>query len=149
VFTGPPLPVPVEGEAADVPTAVPQQDVAGVVLLSAPPTTMPTRNPQPASVVTLVITVAYDANASGTSDLDEGVRGVSVRVVSSDTGDLLTSGFTDERGTLRLQVVTRGEVLVHIPLLGETLTVRPAQGSTTSQPWTVLLPPANQPAVIP
>ena len=61
----------------------------------------------------------------------------------------LASGFTDERGTLRFQVVTREAVVVHIPLLGETLTVRPVVGSTTSQPWVVLLPPANHPAVIP
>jgi len=77
------------------------------------------------------------------------VRGISVRVVSESTGDLLASGYTDERGTLRLQVVTREAVIVHIPLLGETLTVRPAVGTTTTQPWTVLLPPANHPAVIP
>ena len=93
--------------------------------------------------------MAYDANASGGADIDEGVSGVSVRVVSEANGDLLASGFTDERGILRLQVVTRGAITAHIPLLGETLTVRPAVGATTNQPWTVLLPPANHPAVIP
>jgi hypothetical protein len=151
VFTGPPAPSAPDGSnsGGNAPTSVPQQDVAGVVLLSAPPTVMPTRTPMPSGVVTLAITVAYDANASGGADIDEGVRGVSVRVVSESSGDLLASGFTDERGTLRLQVVTREAVIVHIPLLGETLTVRPAVGSTTNQPWVVLLPPANHPAVIP
>ena len=59
-----------------------------VMILSAPPTVMPTRTPLPSGVVTLAITVAYDANASGGADIDEGVRGISVRVVSETSGTL-------------------------------------------------------------
>ena len=148
VFTGPPAPA---GSAAadDAPTVAPPQDVARVVLLSAPPTNAPTATPLPSSVITLSVTVSYDANASGTADIDEGVAGISVRAVSAVTGDLLASGFTDARGGLRLQVVTRDPAVAHIPLLGESLPLRPDPGATTTETWAVLLPPANHPAVIP
>ena len=148
VFTGPPMPA-ADATAGAAQTVQPAQDVASVVLLSAPPTAAPTATLAPAGVITLSVTVAYDANASGAADIDEGVQGVSVRVVSEVTGELLASGFTDERGALRLQVVTREPVVAHIPLLGETLTVRPSVGEGLTQPWVVLLPPANHPAVIP
>lgn len=152
VFTGPPMPVVVRvanTAQASTPTQIPAQDVAQVVLISAPPTAMPTPTPIPASVISLTVQIAYDANANDTADIGEGVQGVSVRVVNAGTGELLQSGFTDERGAVRFQVVTQQEIVAHIPLLSRTLNVRPVRGRTTQQLWDVLLPPANQPAVIP
>ena len=151
VFSGPPVPENPIGQAIDAlsgVTSVPQ-DVARVVLISEPPTRVPTATPVPPSVIMLTISVAYDANASDTADLDEGVHGVSVRVVNAATGEVLRSGFTDERGGIRFQIVTEDEITAHIPYLGRTFTVRPARGRTTEQRWDVLIPPANQPAVIP
>jgi len=151
VFTSPPTP---EGWAGASDPQAPSasasaQPVSRVRLVSAPPTTLPRPTLAPSGVVMLTVQVAYDANASDSVDLDEGIHGVSVRVVSEAIGEPLASGLTDERGILRLQVVTREAVVAHLPLLGETLTIRPSVGTTTAQTWTVLLPPANHPAVIP
>jgi len=82
----------------------------------------------------LTVQVAYDANASDSVDIDESIRrGV---------------GACDERGIVRLQIVSREAVVAHLPLLGETHTIRPSVGTTTAQTWTVLLAPANHLAII-
>ena len=148
VFTNVPLP-----EAAQMvlnpPTDIPALDVARIALVSAPPTLAPTVTPIPAGIVALTVIVAYDANASESADLGEGVAGMSVRLVDAASGELLQSGFTDERGQLNLQVVSREPIIATIPLLGETLNLRPTLGQTVAQRWEVVLPPANQPGVIP
>jgi hypothetical protein len=149
VFFGPPIPAAAQATIASIPTQMPAQDVARVVLLSAPPTALPSPTPVPVSVVSVNTQLSYDSNANGTADLGEGVRGVSVRVVNATTGELLQSGFTDERGTIRFQVITPEEIMIHIPLLARSLLIRPAQGRSSEQKWEILLPPANQPAVIP
>ena len=147
VFNGPPRPNTAPGPSAAATDS--HRPAVSVVLLSAPPTRPPTPTRSPPGVITWVVTVAYDANANGTADLDEGVQGVSVRVVSQHTGELLAGGLTDAQGALRLSVVSRDPLTGHIPLLGERLPMRPVTGGTHTQPWTVLLPPANHPAVIP
>jgi hypothetical protein len=148
VFTNVPVP-----ESAQVvlnpPTEVPALEVARVALVSAPPTLAPTVTPIPTGIVALTVIVAYDANASGSADIGEGVAGMSVRLVDATSGELLQSGFTDERGQLNLQVVSREPITATIPLLGETLNLRPTLGQTVAQRWEVVLPPANQPGVIP
>jgi hypothetical protein len=149
VFVGPPAPIAPAQEAGSSANIEPPQDVAQIVLLAAPPTPLPTPTPIPAAVVRLTLQIAYDANASDTVDLDEGVSGVSIRLVNAVTGELLHSGVTDTRGVAHLQVVVEDELTVTIPILGRTLTIRPTAGQVTDQTWTVLLPPANQPAVIP
>ena len=149
VFTSPPTPESWGGTPEAGSRSTSAQPVSRVRLVSAPPTALPRPTVLPSGVVTLAVQVAYDANASQSVDLDEGIRGVSVRVVSEATGEHLASGLTDERGVLRVQVVTREAVVAHLPLLGETLTIRPSVGTATTQTWTVLLPPANHPAVIP
>jgi hypothetical protein len=149
VFTGPPLPPSAQNALVNAPRDLPAQEVAQIALLSAPATALPSPTPVPASVVTLSVQVAYDSNANGSADLGEGVRAVSVRVVSATTGDLLASGTTDERGTVRLQVLTQEDIVLHVPLLARSLRVRPVRGRRSEQVWAILLPPANQPAVIP
>jgi hypothetical protein len=149
VFLGPPMPASAQTAIMALPTEMPAQDVAQIVLISAPATALPSPTAVPASVISLSVQVSYDANASGTADLGEGVRGVSVRVVNATTGELLQSGFTDERGVLRFQIVSFDEIVASIPLLARTLNLRPAQGRRIEQTWEILLPAANHPAVIP
>jgi hypothetical protein len=149
VFSNPPLPAIALTGAAPSLTDVPRQDVVQVVLVSQPPTPVSSPTTRPASVVSLMVQVAYDANANTKSDLGEGVQGLSIRVMNAVTGELLHSGFTDERGVVRFQVVSSEERLVTIPLLARTFSIRPTLGRTAAQTWDVLLPPANQPAVIP
>ena len=149
VFSNPPLPAIALTGAAPSLTDVPRQDVAQVVLVSQPPTPVPSPTTRTASVVSLTVQVAYDANTNTKSDLGEGVQGLSIRVMNAVTGELLHSGFTDDRGVVRFQVVSSDELLVTIPLLARTFSIRPTLGRTAAQTWDVLLPPANQPAVIP
>jgi hypothetical protein len=151
VFSGPPIPnlSVANGLNNSVNVTESARDVAEVVLISAPATAIPSPSPIPPSIVVLNIQVAYDANASGTADLNEGVQGISVRVLNARTGELLNSGFTDERGSLRLQIVSSDELTLYIPFLGRSLNVRPARSGSSEQRWEVLIPAANQPAVIP
>jgi hypothetical protein len=149
VFSSPPVPALVLTGTVPDSTLMPAQDVAQIVLVAEPPTPFPTPTPIPAAVISVTVLVAYDANTNDTADLGEGVQGVSVRVVNIVTNELLHSGFTDERGIVRFQVVTIDEIILNIPLLARTLNIRPALGRTSDQTWEVLLPPANQPAVIP
>lgn len=149
VFFGPPMPQLAQTALMSLPTEFPAQDIAKVVLISAPPTVLPRPTLVPASVISVNAQIAYDANANGTADLGEGVRGVSVRVVNATTGELLQSGFTDERGAMRFQIVTQEDIVIDIPLLARSLNVRPVRGRSSQQAWNILLPPANQPAVIP
>jgi hypothetical protein len=148
VFTNVPLPESAQA-VLNPPTPVPALDVARVVLVSAPATLAPTLTPIPAGIVALTVIVAYDANASETADIGEGVVGMSVRLLDAASGELLQSGFTDDRGQLNLQAVSRDPLIITIPLLGETLTLNPTLGQTITQRWEVVLPPANQPGVIP
>jgi hypothetical protein len=141
IFTGPPLPVQVDDMSG-------QQDVVRVELVSAPPTPAPTATAIPEQPLIIEVLVAYDENANGSADLNEGVRDVSVRVLDALTGDLLVSNFTGAQGSLRLQVLTAHDVVVYIPLLGQSLTIRLSQHNR-SQRWQVLLPAGNQPGLIP
>jgi len=149
VFNGPPIPRVQATSAPVLPSPQVAQDVARIVLVSAPPTLAPTATPLPPSVISLRVQVAYDANANDTPDLTEGVQGVSVRVVNARTGNVLQSGITDERGQLRLQLLTEDEIIAHMPFLDQQLTLRPTRGQVLQHDWRVLIPPANQPAVVP
>jgi hypothetical protein len=151
VFSSPPMPQTVSSgdEISGENVTEFERDISRITLISAPPTRIPSPTSQPASLIQLMVQVAYDRNASGMADLGEGVQGVSVRVVNSVTGELLNSGFTDASGSVRFQVVSKDAIVASILLLGETFTVRPTLGRTLNQTWHVLLDPANQPAVIP
>ena len=92
--------------------------------------------------------IAYEEadNANGQIEPNEGVRGLSLRVVDARTNDLLASAFTDPSGFTQIQALADGDVIVIIPLLGETLRVRRSSPTTT---WTLRIDPANVPGLIP
>jgi hypothetical protein len=107
--------------------------------ITPPPTVMPLV-PQ-----TIDVLVGYDRNDNGQIDPTEGVRGLSVRVIDTVTNTELSSGLTDERGTVRFQLVGNGAVRVVIPFLGAAEEFR--AGSPVQ--WTLLIPAANAPGLIP
>jgi hypothetical protein len=80
--------------------------------------------------------------------MNEGVRDISVRVLDAVNGDLLASDFTDSQGSLRLQIITAHDVIIYIPVLGQSLNIRVSQRNQTRR-WQVLLPAGNQPGLIP
>ena len=113
VFNGPPLPVQVDDVTG-------RHDVKSVQQISAPPTPMPTATDIPLQPLIIEVLVAYDENANGNADLNEGVRDMSIRLLDAVNGDLLVSDFTDNQGSLRLQVMTAHDVIIYIPVLGQS-----------------------------
>jgi len=124
-------------------------DMPEFKLVYAPPTLLPSPQPITDQVVSVDIVVAYDSNNNKTVDPAEGIRNVSIRAVDSTTNTLLASAITDDSGFVRLQVITTRDILVVIPLLGESYVVRVRRSTGVSTSWTILLPPANVPGLIP
>ena len=146
IFQSPPVPY-VEGNADVASDLV--VDVLSYDLVHAPPTLLPSPSPPIPSLVTVDVVVAYDLNVNDVADPNEGVRGISVRVVDAQTNNLLASAVSDDSGFVRIQVVSERDVRLVIPLLGETelVRVRREQGVTTS--WNILVAPATLPGLIP
>ena len=146
VFTSPRMVNNDNDIAAGVNTLI---DVPEFKLVYAPPTLLPSPQAITDQVVSVDIVVAYDSNNNKTVDPAEGIRNVSIRAVDSTTNTLLASAITDDSGFVRLQVITARDVLVVIPMLGESYVVRVRRSTGVSTSWTILLPPANVPGLIP
>jgi hypothetical protein len=126
-------------------TLIPAQDIE---LIAAPPSPQPTATTIPVQEVSASIVIGYDENANGTLDVSEGVRGISVRLVEVGTNHVLAHAFTDEQGFAQLQAATHASVLLVVPYFSESWTISPRNSSTT-QTFTLLLSPGNQPGLIP
>jgi len=66
--------------------------------------------------------------------------------VSNNT--TLATSLTDDSGFLRISVVTSNDVVILIPMLGESFYVR-NRGSNLTDTWTLMLDPATIPGLIP
>ena len=131
----------------NTPTPEPQP-AARIELVGAPPTVQPTGTPIPPRVVTAEVVIAYDENGNGTVDPAEGVAGISVRVVETNTNRVIASGFTDERGYVAFELVTDEPAQVVVPYFGETWQLQRG-GNNAAPAFTLLLTPGNQPGLIP
>jgi len=151
VFRGPPLPTRIvtTPEPDDLAREATRQPVANIALVSQPPTPQPTTTPVPEVLVEVEVVVAYDLNRNDSADPNEGVQGISARMLDTTTNRLLASGLTDERGFVRLQAVTANPVTVVVPYFGETFPVRAGRGRSQSARWTLLLEAGTQPGLIP
>jgi len=109
----------------------------------------PQREPTPTSLPvvpqTIDILVGYDRNDNGEVDPNEGVEGLSVRVVDVTSNRELSHGFTDSSGTLRFTLAAGSSFRVVIPFLGASEDFRP--GSPVQ--WTLLIPASSVPGLIP
>jgi hypothetical protein len=142
IFNGPPVP------HATIDSPAGMRDAIDIQLVAAPPTATPTPAPLTASIITVDVIVAYDLNANGEIDPNEGAQDVSIRSVDTLTNALLASNMTDASGFARVQVTTTHDLLLVIPLLGETFGVR-NRGREIVTSWTLLISPANVPGLIP
>ena len=144
VFRGPPIPV------APTVVAVPSAavEVANVELVAAPPTLAPTASPQPEAVISVDVLVSVDLNTNGQVDANEGVVGLTVRAVDVSNNTLLATAVTDESGFVRVRVASREDVVLLIPVLGESYYLR-NRGQRVDETWTLLLDPATVPGLIP
>jgi hypothetical protein len=153
VFFGPPMPTrpaltdaPVSDTTSQAET---RRDVISIALISAPPTPQPTPSAIPQSLVSVEVVIAYDLNRNGSADANEGVQGMSVRLLDATTNQPLAAGLTDTSGFVTLQALTTNAVTVVVPYLGETFNVRSARGRAQTARWTLLLEAGTQPGLIP
>jgi hypothetical protein len=78
----------------------------------------PTPTPEPSGFRTFRVQVYFDGNFDGQLGAGEGVTGFFIIVLSSDSGEELAQGYTDEQGQLSFTVPTISTVRVLIPILG-------------------------------
>lgn len=124
------------------------QDAVRIELVGAPSTVQPTWTPVPPRVITAAVVIAYDENGNRTVDPAEGVAGISVRVVETNTNRVIASGYTDARGYVEFHLVTDATARIVVPYFGETWELQRA--NTNNAPaYTLLLTPGNQPGLIP
>jgi hypothetical protein len=129
------------------PTASPQP-AARIVLVGEPPTLQPTGTPIPPRIVRAEVVIAYDENGNRTVDPAEGVAGISVRVVETNTNHVIASGFTDERGYVAFELVSDTPAQVVVPYFGKNWPLQRG-GNAAIPAYTLLLTPGNQPGLIP
>lgn len=137
-----------------VPTEIPQPTIgpsstpvlAVAQLISAPPTVVPTVVDIPPVNVSVELLIAYDQQGNKIADPNDGVQGISVRLMEAGTNRIVASGMTDETGWVRLSATTNVPLRLICPYLGKFWEV-PVKGSV--QRIVQLVPPANQPGLIP
>jgi hypothetical protein len=74
------------------------------------------------------------------------VRGIPLRLVEAGTNRVLAGGVTDATGFASLQAVTHHRVRLVVPYFGAYWEVR---AGDAPQSFTLLIPPGNQPGLIP
>lgn len=153
VFYGPPMPtrpaptdIPIAESTAQAET---RRDVINIDLISVPPTPQPTPTTIPQALVSVDVVIAYDLNRNDSADANEGVQGMSVRLLDAATNQPLAAGLTDTSGFVTLQALTTNAVTVVVPYLSETFNVRSARGRAQTARWTLLLEAGTQPGLIP
>lgn len=117
-------------------------------LVAAPPTTQPTASPIPPRQVSVAVVIAYDENRNRAADPAEGVRGVTVRVVETTTNRPLASSVTDGSGFAALELETDAPLQVAVPYFDKVWAVGRGRSGAT-ETFTLLIPAANQPGLIP
>jgi hypothetical protein len=148
VFIGPPIPEAAQPTQVVVPEGETAVVVNDIELVSAPPTLAPTVTPAPDSVITVDVIVSVDMNTNDQVDANEGIEGITVRAVDVSDNTLLSTSVTDGSGFVRMTVVTGHDVILLIPVLGESFYVR-NRGQAIEETWSLLLDPANVPGLIP
>jgi hypothetical protein len=131
----------------NTPTPTPQP-AERIALVGAPPTVQPTGTPVPPRIITAEVVIAYDENGNRTVDPAEGVAGISVRVVETNTYRVIASGFTDERGYVAFEVLTDTPAQIVVPYFGRAWILQRG-GNSAAPAYTLLLTPGNQPGLIP
>jgi hypothetical protein len=122
--------------------------VQNIKLVSGPPTIKPTNTPIPPAQVAASLVIAYDENGNNAIDPAEGVNGISVRLVKITTNEILASGFTNSDGYIRLQTMSDAPVRLVVPYFGKFWDLSSSGGGTEPR-FTLILPPGNQPGLIP
>lgn len=144
IFVGPPIPV---APTVDV---IPTQIIVieNVELIAAPPTLAPTSTPASDSVVRVDVFINVDLNTNSQIEPNEGVSGMSVQAIDVSNNTILATSVTDDSGFVRISVATTGDIVLLIPMLGESFYVR-NRGKDLAETWTLVIDPATMPGLIP
>ncbi|MHB8625971.1 MAG: hypothetical protein ACYDBJ_21240 [Aggregatilineales bacterium] len=120
--------------------------IRAIQVLVAPPTVQPTETPAPEQLTAVSLTVAYDENGDKAIEPTEGVRNLPVELITADTNQVVASGMTDAQGYVRLEAAGTTSLRLVIPYFNRFWDIAPRTGETRI---TMLIPPANRPALIP
>jgi hypothetical protein len=90
------------------------------------------------------LTVYYDENNNRAPDANEGVVGVSVRLLDERANRLLGQTFTDPHGYAQLLVAAPGPARLSVPYLSYNQAVR-----SPGEALTIRLAPIRLPSLIP
>lgn len=130
--------------ATFTPSPAPVKDIK---FISGPPTLKPTSTPLAPVTVGASLVIAYDENGNNAVDPAEGVSSISVRLVKTSTNEIIASGFTNTEGFIRLQTLSDGPVRLVVPYFGKFWDI--SSGGGAEPRFTLILPPGNQPGLIP
>lgn len=119
--------------------------IAAVDLLSGPPEIPPTSVPNSPVVVSVKVEIIYNESGSGVAGVNEGVSGISCRLVEVATNRVIASGFTDKQGLVTLTSTTNGNVRLVLPYFGKFWDL--SHDDRNDIKW--IIPPGNVPGLIP
>jgi len=139
--TSTPLPSPTP---TSTPLPSPTPTATPVVQVRSIPMGPPTSTPRPPQAIAIELSIYQDQNDNRAQDSDEAVRGVSVRVLDSQSNQLLGYTLTDDYGHASLTVAAPGEVRLSVPFLAYNERVRPPGGD-----FVIRLTPLRLPSLIP
>ncbi|MEP7285024.1 MAG: hypothetical protein ABI947_04565 [Chloroflexota bacterium] len=129
------------------PTLTPSPAAAQKIeLVAAPPALLPTPTDLPPAITAVSLTIAYDKNNNKAADTNEGVQGIAVRLITVDTNQVVTTSYTNQEGYVHLEATGNSPLRLVVPYLNKFWEV-PARSNSLR--ITLLLPPANQPGLIP
>jgi hypothetical protein len=117
-----------------------------IELVAAPPTIIPTPTDAPPAITSVNLSVAYDRNNNKVADADEGVQGVSVRMITVNTNEVVASAYTNGEGYVRLEATGNVPLRLVVPYFNRFWDV-PLRSNDMQ--ISLLVPPANQPGLIP
>lgn len=129
------------------PTHTPEVLPVEVELVSAPATQVPLATALPPRPLLVRLVIAWDENNNRAVDPAEGVAGLPVRLVLVGSNQVIATTFTDDRGFAQIEAVPEGDVRLVVPYLGKVWEVR--RGGNSPVSFSLLLPPVNQPGLIP
>ncbi len=147
VYRGLPPTLAPTSTASPTLTFTPSPAAAEVSLISAPPTIQATVTSVPPSLVTASLVVAYDENGNRSIEPAEGVEGISVRLVTVGTNEVVASGLTNAEGFVRLEALSDASLRLVVPYFGKFWNL--SGGRAGEQRFSLLLPPGNGPGLIP
>lgn len=139
-----PTPAPVSGGGGVGLPVTTVSTPVWVQLLTRPEST-PTPTLDPIATVPVSLVIGYDKNNNREVEQDEGVAGISVRIIDPATNREISHAFTDTTGTVRFVIATNTPFRITIPFLNMAENYRP--GSPAQ--WTILIPASNAPGLIP